>query len=262
MNCVLVTGLDGSGKSTLLAKLENVSSTSVNILRVPEIDTNKLVLDSELFKASVFINNINKQADEDALPQLKLVALFFSMLIFKDILEELEKGSASVIFCERHPLIDTRVYGYFYAQKLNPSGFPKEIAAQIELKYPEELKFLLRKLNLIEGIEGQLVPFIEFLYRQFVTEKKFGFSDLEQLFGVQMPNEIVYLKANADVLMSRLGHRQRKEAHESKAVFEKLLPVYDQVLIESLVKIRIVDANDFKNIDSVFEDLKKELFVQ
>lgn len=263
MKLILITGLDGSGKSTLLSRLEEVPDQDhCSFLRVPVIDVEKYKDNKEVYQASLFINRLNEYADNFNFPPLKVCALFASMIIFKELFKELKNKNCSVVFCERHPLIDTGVYARFYADKMNPNTIPKSIIDQLEIQYPAELTYLLNLIHITEldVKNGRLYTFVNYIYNWFFVDKKFGLVELKKLFEIDLPDKIFYLKADPEILMERLSGRKILEAHESKIAFEQLIPFYDKVLIDSGVEVELVSANTIENLNATFEKLKSTYF--
>ncbi len=258
MKLILLTGLDGSGKSSLLNKLEETSnSNTIAFIRVPKIDGELFIKNTSLYKVICFINKMHIDADYLKQPQLKVIALFSAMLIFKDLLNELNNDHTDFIFCERHPLIDTGVYAKFYIGKMDPNSLPKELIAEIDIKYSLEIKYLLERIGLVEG---SISAFLNFIHNQFTVNKKYSIIHLQELFGIQLPDKIFYLSANPKILMQRLLDREILEAHESVDVFKKLIPVYESVLKESGVEITYINANNFENLNIAFKELKEIYF--
>lgn len=262
MKLILVTGLDGSGKSTLLQRLEEISTgKSVAFIRVPKIDTELFKQNQIIYATTLFINQMHKDADILKKPQLKVIALFSSMLIFKELLKELNHSHIDLVFCERHPLIDTGVYAKFYAGKMDPESLPGETLANIEKQYPNEISYLLSLIGIKKSDNGNLFSFLHYIHDWFSVNKKHGLNDLKQLFKIDLPHKIIYLSAASEILMNRLNNRNVLEAHESKEVLEKLIPVYEQVLADSGVITEKIDANNFSNLDKAFDKLKHNYFL-
>ena len=263
MKLVLVTGLDGSGKSTLLERLESaLKGKPVAFLRVPRIDSELFRHRSDLYQVCLFINRMHEEADRLKKPQLKAIALFSAMLIFKDLLKELSMNTVQTVFCERHPLIDTGVYAKFYIGKMDPRTLPLGIFEAIEANYASEIGYLLSAAGIENTEENPMFRFLDSIHQRFTVEKKYEIDDLKALFGLAMPDEIIYLTATPEVLMQRLENRDIKEAHESKEVFERLIPVYEDVLGRSGVPVRSVDAGTYEGLDCFFEELASEFKVK
>jgi len=258
MKVILITGLDGSGKSTLLDKLEKTfPQERIGIVRVPHIRTDG-IMNPDLLGCSEFVNHINALADEKRISSLKMLAVFCAMVLFEELLAERKKTMPEYIFCERHPLIDSRVYGNFYLQNIK-SGLPEHpLLAQIGEQYPEEINYILRhphirnSINMDQkGIKGLLT----FLKNYFENERNLDAKGMKNLFRIPYPDKIIFLRAAPGILLERLKARRVKEAHESMEIFKKMIPLYEIVLNESGVETERVDANDFSALDLYAERL-------
>lgn len=257
MKLILITGLDGSGKSTLISRLEDHKKDGVGFLRAPIINAEVFEENRKLYKASLFINWLNTEAENLKVPQLKAAALFASMLIFKDLLEDLNSKKSDLVFCERHPLIDTSVYARFYADKMHPDSIPLATLAEIDYNFNAELNYFSKLLNLKKADmpHGALHALLLLMYKWFFVHEKFALKHLKELFGVNMPSKIYYLKADAHVLIHRIAQRDILEQNETEKGLEKFIPVYDQVLADSKVDTEVVNANDVQHLDAVFRKI-------
>ena len=150
MNLILITGLDGSGKSTLIKKLEDSDlNGSLAFLRVPVIDTYLYKDNGILYNTCCMINELHSQANESKIPQLKVIAMFSSMIVFSELLKLLNKKNPKFIFCERHPLIDTSVYARFYSgSKMDPLNIPESLFSELNKKYKNEFAYLFSLLDI------------------------------------------------------------------------------------------------------------------
>ncbi|MDI1353275.1 MAG: AAA family ATPase [bacterium] len=262
MKLILITGLDGSGKSTLISRLEAHKNEGTAFLRAPVINAEVFEENQKLYKASLFINWLNTEADSLNVPQLKAAALFASMLIFKDLLEEFRKKNVDLVFCERHPLIDTAVYARFYADKMHPKSIPVATLAEIDYNFNAELGYFTKMMNLKKQDmpHGALHALLLLMYNWFYIHKKFALEHLKELFSVEMPSKIYYLKADADVLFQRIAQRDVLEPHETEKVLAKFIPVYDQVLADAKTETEVVNANEVKHLDGAYHQIRKNYF--
>lgn len=261
MKTILITGLDGSGKSTLLAKLAAQMPANTGFVYLPQIETECLLQTPDLHEAATFVNKLGQEADERQVPQLKAVALFAAMLLFKKLLAQNLAQACTTVFCERHPLIDTGVYAKFYAEKLTPGCLSNAVLDALDQQHGRALDYLISLLP--KGAKAdensKLAILLGFIYQWFHLEKKTDVTDLAALFGVGLPEKIYYLSASPSVLFGRIKHRGRLEAHESEAVFERLEMAYGQVM-EALASqqpglVEIVDANQVERLDLLFEEI-------
>lgn len=230
MKIIVVTGIDGSGKSTLLSTLSN-STRHYQVVTLPHINIDQLKGDDEMQRAAQFINQLNNEADIRKVPQLKALALFASMILFKPIVTMLKAAGHQIIFCERHPLIDTSIYAGFYAEKLYPGSIDQMVLDEIEIKYAAELSYLVQCIPnfVINDNLGICNAFIAFIYQWFYLDKKTSIENLKEIFKVDLPDQLYYLEASPEFLFNRIKDRKVLEAHESLAVFEKLEGAYKQL---------------------------------
>jgi len=260
---ILITGLDGSGKSTLLSKLEkNSTKKDVKIVLLPKIEEDNLKNNKQLYKVAKFVNYLNLEADVKKLPQLKAIALFSSMLLFKKINAQIIDKNTKTIFYERHPLIDTGVYARFYAEKLKPGSIAEYVLKELDNNFSQELDYILNLLpdKSIIDKTGKSRQLISFIFQKFHLEGKYDFKSLKQLFNIDLPDEIYYLKADADILFQRINKREILEAHESVEILGKLGTVYDALFNElNSIKSGLVyfaDANNLNNLNDLYKKLK------
>ena len=258
MQLILITGLDGSGKSTLINKLEKSSnSADIAFLRVPTIESNLFKSNDILYKTSCFINNLHLQADVEKIPQLKVIAMFSSMLIFGKLLKELEKKGAKLVFCERHPLVDTPVYAHFYSgSMMNPKNMNEYVLEELNQNYSEELKYLLSLLQLDAKVYYLSHLLLNFIHEKFSKKGIITIPELEQIFNIGTPDKIYYLDAKPEILMQRLITRQSNlEAHETQKAFEKMIPVYYRTINSIDADMKIIDASSYKSLDMLFRQI-------
>ncbi len=267
MKLILITGLDGSGKSSLINKLEeNSKPEEVGFLRVPKIDSRLFKGNKLLYDTTRFINTLHEQADADKKPQLKVIAMFSSMLIFKELLAEISTNKTRIVFCERHPLVDTAVYAYFYSgSRMNPKNLEKSILQKLNNTYCKELSYLLSLLNLEANENDLSLSLLNCIHDKFSKKNVISSDDLSQIFGIDYPDKIYYLNAKPKVLIQRLMQRETNskssnniEEHETFEALSKMLPVYEKILKDIKSVIIQIDANNFENLDRAFIDLERE----
>lgn len=262
MKIVLITGLDGSGKSTLLEKIRKSKQISnYEIINLPVIQLDFLKNHKELYQAAQFINELNHESDMLKIPQLKAVALFASMLLFKKILSLVEQTNCKIVYCERHPLIDTGIYSQFYADKLFPGSIKKETLSLLDQKYEKELNYILQLIpeTIFVRDTSAISTFLSFIYQWFHLEKKYNVDNLKKIFQVDLPDKIYYLEASPQILFSRIKNRKVLEAHESEQVFELLNNAYHHLfgkLNNGVVKI--INATSIDTLDKLYNQLVKK----
>lgn len=262
MKVILITGLDGSGKSTLLKRIEsNILLDDYQILRLPKIDIEILKPNPQIFATASFINQLNDEADIKRVPQLKAVALFASMLLYRKLIDLATQAQKSIVYCERHPLIDTGIYAQFYAGKLAPGSISLEILSPFDQMYRKELEYLLNLLpdDVSVNHSGAITSFVNFIYQWFYIEKKTDIENLKKIFNVKLPDKIYYLQATPELLFERIKNRKILEAHESVEVFTLLDKSYKQLFTEIEASnanlIKIIDAANQTDLDYLYKKL-------
>jgi thymidylate kinase len=251
MKTVLITGLDGSGKSTLLNTIEKKCGNKAGILRVPVMDAELFSANQKIYKACNFVNWLNNEADSLKLPQLKAASLFASMLVFRDLYAELAAKKPDCIFCERHPLIDTAVYARFYSDKMDPEKIPVLTLAEIDYNFNSELVYFTNMLGLKKADmpKGAMYQLMQYMYCWFYVDKKTSASDLKELYKIELPDHIFYLRASPSVLWERIKDRKSHEAHEKPEHLAKLVPAYAEVLSNCGVKTESINSDDTAELE-------------
>lgn len=255
MKITLITGLDGSGKTTFLNNLkEKAGLKAQQIINVPQINLKVLTEGSELYKVAEFVNKLSKVGDVLQVPQLKAVALFASMLLFKDLVAEQEKNGVKEIYCERHPLIDTGTYAKFYADKLHPESTDKNFLEKLDEKNSKELNYIVKLLpeTYIDNSKGLVENIMSFIYQWFYIEKRFSLDELKELYNLELPSEIYYLQAEPEYLIERIRKRKVLEAHETINSLRMMEQEY-QKLFKILSKhnnklVQVVDVREEQNV--------------
>ena len=258
---IVITGLDGSGKSTLLDKLAKKARGKVAILRVPTIDAELFSEDETLYKLCLLINESGAKADLENQPSLKIIAMFGAVLLYGELHDHLLKKGNKTVFCERHPLIDTGVYARAYLKVMHPDLLDATFAADIEKRYPEEMKELLKRVNatIPASGRGMCYDLLTFLHAWFAKDDNYSVEHLQDLFSIQKPDIIYFLDAPASLLFSRLESREVKEYHESELALEKMRSLYLKFLPQLETPYQIIDVADFTNADALYNKLLSQI---
>jgi thymidylate kinase len=268
MEYILITGLDGSGKSTILDALsEYRERDSFDIIRLPHIETKELEGNISLKNTSEFVNAMSHEADLIKVPQVKAIAIFASMLLFREISRHKSKPGIRTLYCERHPLIDTGVYARFYAEKMGKGNINTDLLHHIDRNYGSEIEFLINLIPSRYRInEKGIYSLIRFITQWFFIDGKNDIANLTELFQVELPSKIYYLQARPEKLMKRLALRELHEAHESLEVLRALGHTYEKLfsdLSESRNDlVETIDANRTGPLFGLRERLLSSLNIQ
>ena len=145
---IVITGLDGSGKSTFHNELETNFNSQMAILRLPTMDSEKFRSAPTLFMCCEMINELGERGDKEAQPGMKIIAMFSAVVLFNDLFNCLKDQNVSIIFCERHPLVDTYIYAKAYHKVMHPSNLSMEEAIEIDEKYDLLLSEITKRLKI------------------------------------------------------------------------------------------------------------------
>jgi thymidylate kinase len=259
---ICITGPDGAGKTTLLNRLQLDKTGQVGFLKAPVLEAELFLQNERIHKVCLFINWLYAEADNLKVPQLRSVALLASMLIYDDLLSEFEKQGVERVICDRHPFVDTAVYGRFYAHLMDPNLVPVATLAEIDYNFNAELFYFTSLLGLkkIDMPKGALYHLLQFMYNWFCVDKKFSMAEVSQLFKVRPPDEILYLRINPEVLRERVKQMSRVDAHNDVNP-EELISVFDEVVKQLPLKAEEFDANSIQNLDALKDQLKVRYLV-
>lgn len=257
---IVITGLDGSGKSTFHNELESAFNAQIAILRLPTMDSAKFKADPILFECCQMINELGERADREGQPGMKIIAMFSAVVLFNDLFNYLKDQNVRVIFCERHPLVDTYIYAKVYHKVMHPSNLSMEQAIEIDEKYDLLISEVIKrlKINLKDSTTKKSHLLLGFLHDWFSEEANFFPEKLFELFEMEKPDEICFLDAPAEVLFHRIDQRERMEYHENIAALKKMRSYYLELLPKFGSKIEIVDASNRVAPDLLLKRLRKE----
>lgn len=260
MQINLITGVDGSGKSTVFEKLKQLNFPGTALLLVPRIDEES-ISNQKIYEVACSINELGDAAARQKSTSYKALNLFASMMVFSDICEE-KKAKCQVMFCERHPLIDSQIYSLFYAPKLRP-----DLLLEKEIKFLDEnfsaiLDFIIAKIPgeflSIQASKSKTV--FAFIHDYFAVGKSTAADFFERLFRVDFPDRIYFLEGDATVFYNRLANRAELEPHEEINFLQTLTSSYSKLLNSlSGVQVERINANDFSALDMFYLKLVNQL---
>lgn len=259
---IVTTGLDGSGKSTFVSELETKFGSHLAILRLPTIDSDKFKDAPTLFHCCEMINELGERGDKEATPGMKIIALFSAMALFNDMVHHLQKNTIKVLFCERHPLVDTLIYAKAYLKVMHPSHLILEKAEQIDKRYHLLLIEVAARLKIDFSQSKALKShsLLAFLHHWFSKEENGVPEKLCELFEIQKPDYIYFLDAPAHILIQRIENRVTKEYHENVVALEKMRLSYLSLLPKFGSPLEITDATDKTAPDALIQRLSEIYF--
>lgn len=242
---IVITGLDGSGKSTFHAELESSFNIQMEFLRLPTMDSEKFSADPVLFKCCQMINELGERGDHEKQPGMKIISMFSAVVLFNDLFNHLKAQNVHVVFCERHPLVDSYIYANAYLEVMHPSNLSLDLATEIDEKYDLLILEILKrlKINLEDSIAKKSHLLLGFLHDWFSNKANLVPEKLFELFEMKKPDEIYFLDAPAEILFERIDQRKQMEYHENIAALKKMRHYYLELLPKFGTKFEIVDAS-------------------
>lgn len=250
MKIILITGLDGSGKSTLLDQLDAKKNADVDILRLPTFSLTTIPKSFSAYNLCNHVNKLNQYADMQQVPFLKIISLFSSMMIFKDLLDYYKDNGTKILICERHPLIDMEIYASVYLPYMDPNQYIENDLKQIDELFKNELQELYGLLS-----SDQLESNLSFT---FLAKTHSFFTTKNSFYDLSQPDEIHFLTASTQTLINRIQEREFKEVHETKQKLNYLAKCYQKKL-SNFTNVRIHLSEKIEDLEKAQEIILKSL---
>lgn len=226
MKTIVITGLDGSGKSTVFRCLEEQATQNQAFLHLPFFKIDQLPSTFPYQKLCIALNEMGTLADKDQKPLLKIFSLFGSMMLFSKLEELARKEHKSVLFCERHPLIDAPIYAIAYHRFLQETYWNEADFHEMDHLYPIVWSTLIPLLPISKELNVSPSFSIFQLIAALLGTKTPDIVQLKSVFKCQSPARIYFLDAPVETLLARLATRKVKEQHEEKEPLENMRKAY------------------------------------
>ncbi len=225
-----IIGIDGSGKDWLLEAC--VSQAGDSRLRPLPATSFHLSPHCHYPALSLLLQKIGGLADAAGNADLKSISLFFKMLLFGLEYRALAAEGVSIL-STRHPAIDTVAYGQLFVRRMPLS--PADTAVQLEKiragLLPAEWSLLEEFLALpaVAPYAPRLQALVFELCERPLREQLQAYS---QLFGVPLPDKIVFLRTTPAQALENLGRRAdlQPEIHEQYRYLTILQQHFDDCL--------------------------------
>lgn len=257
----LITGVDGSGKSTLFEKLQKLNFSTVRVLLIPQINE-KEISDKKLKEIAHLINLLGNDEHTSKKPHFKALNLFASMMLFSDLCNAYKNENCSLLFCERHPLIDAPIYSKFYGPLTNPDTILRSDLDYLNINYSKIFEFIIKKIpkNYLIEKKSLAEQILDFIYTYFSDKSVNTDNFYENLFNTNYPNKIYFLEGTATIFYERILQRKYTEAHEKIEILNLFIKAYND-LFSNLKKSTVVriHADDFNSLDIFFSKLVNEI---
>jgi shikimate kinase len=232
-------GIDGSGKSTVIRQLIRLSSRYKNKYAAVSCTNFHDTPNVPLADFSRAFDAISQLADTLGLSELKYISLYLKMTLFGPIERFLIDSYRPLnLVTERNAIIDSLVYGGFYAGMKAPPLHKEELGQPIReavekntpLSFDAVLHWLeLENIRLNRSIDlWQLPDYMRRFYQKPLEEL---IGDLGLLFRTRLPDIVIYLDIDPEIAARRLSLREKqKELHEKSSGLAKLRDGYIKTL--------------------------------
>ena len=262
---VTVVGIDGCGKSSVIAALRESAAETFRLVTVTCPDFHDTP-NAPLHRLSRQLKAFSDGADEVGSPVVKAVALYLQMTLFGPVERFfVTTYRPAVLVCERHPLIETMVYGPLYV-RLGELGAADATAQQairelLEQRNSGTLDTILawhRAEAARLGTYGDmwaLLGEIADVIGQGVAAAIAGFGDR---YRTTLPDDVLWLDVPPDQAAKRCAARSGTDTLETHET-----PQYLAVLRENYLRTRdeladvfpqlrfhIVDTSDGVDLES------------
>ena len=235
---VAVVGIDGSGKSSVVRQLGAAagSRTVVAALTCPDFHDTP---DAPLRDLSRRLRLFSDQADILGHPVIKAAALYLQMTLYGPVERFfLDTFAPSVLICERHPVVESMVYGPLYVQLAGAAtpgsdddqairdllaGHDPQAMAAIEAWHAGQRARLGDEVALW-GVLGDVARLVD----QGPEDALRGFATRYQ---TTLPDEVIWLDVPPEQAMQRCAERidgKQLEAHETLGTLTALRERYRQ----------------------------------
>jgi len=272
MRTAIITGIDGTGKSTLINQLyvEHKQISSIKMFSCPSYH---IIPGSGVEELSILFEKINNLGNELKHSDIKALGLFLQMSLYSCVLNKHKsQADISLVISERHAILDTAVYGAFYAKRVTGSidinMWKPVIEKELEMLVPKGFEIVenwILKVNEMTKEKNTFWNYTGFLKRLFSLPPEFIIADLSRYFQLEFPDEIIFLRIESELAVERLRQRNKQlELHETTLVLDALQQkyIFTLDLIKSInpnIVITLLDNWDYEIIKShLFNKLKNE----
>jgi thymidylate kinase len=241
---IAVVGIDGSGKSELITALNNrLPADSARALRCPDFHH---VVDGPLHETSQHLAALGAAADRAAHPAVKAATLYLRMTLFGPVERfVVDTYRPDILFCERHPLVETMVYAPSYellaGRQTRSAGQTLQLIIDAaEAMQPGTAAAVSRWQALtssrsgigsdLETTLGEVVSILSMPFAHAVER-------MADCYRTRLPHGVIWVDTSVDEAARRLRVRgDLLEVHENQTSLRQLRHQYTVVLpmLESL----------------------------
>lgn len=232
---VAVVGIDGCGKSSLIAQIrERTTDARIVSISCPDFHDSR---DGPMHELSRQLKIIGEAADHAGDATTKAATLYLRMTLFGPVERFFADAyTPDVLVCERHPLIETFVYGPLYARLAQG---PRRAAAALEQLWSDvdrrrpgaraaaQIWQDLEQARV--GIGGDLSTVLDAI----VATLNKGATEAVRIFGdayrTTLPDVVIWLDTPPAEAARRCAERGAQETHENLDSLSLLKDNYRQV---------------------------------
>lgn len=233
---VAVVGIDGCGKSSLIAQIrEHTADTRIVSVSCPDFHDSP---NGPLHELSRQLKALGEEADRAGDARIKAATLYLRMTLYGPVEDFfLQNYQPDVLVCERHPLIETLVYGPLYGRLAKvprrDSGHIDHLWNEVERWLPGARRSGQQWQTLQQGrvgVGGDLNTIIDDVVATLNKEP----VDTVRIFGdayrTTLPDVVIWLDTPPAEAARRCAERGgAREAHENLESLALLRENYGRV---------------------------------
>ena len=263
---IAIVGLDGCGKSSVLTQLRTLAPARPGAFASITCPDFHDTPDAPLHRLSRQLKAFSDGCDEIASPQMKALSMYLQMTLYGPVERFiLNTYTPDVLVCERHPLIETFVYGPLYAllagshwdgnalqpaitSVLNRSG--DQVFGSVSDWHASETARLGDRLSLWQRFPDVAAA----VQARFAT----AVADFANRYRTTLPDAVIWLDAPPEQAAARCAGRRPSgltETHETPRFLAILRDGYLRFQ-ENMARefphipIHVVDTSDDVNLDN------------
>jgi thymidylate kinase len=263
---VTVVGVDGCGKSSFVQRLRETTFADRDVASItcPDFhDTRNAPLQALSRQLKAF----SDAADVIGSPAAKASALYLQMTLYGPVEQFfIQTYSPDVLVCERHPVVESLVYGPLYVQlgRHQPTASDDEKALRVLLEQhePGTMGTILdwyRRHAARCGLAGGLWDVLRDVAELVEQGPEAALRGFGARYQTTLPDDVLWLDAAPELAARRCAARSESgqlEAHETPERLAFLRERYRAVrgLFEQLVpgtRFHVIEASDETSPDAL-----------
>lgn len=271
---IAITGIDGSGKSTLTRRIIEKfpqEKQETLVLRCPKFHETPNAPLSDLSKD---LDALSAVADRLESFHLKAIAQFIQISLFGPVKTFLIKTfTPDLLINERHPVIDSYAYGYFYISKLGGAINKKELEVPMLQTLHQIRPGAMHSINRWLELESQRLEkdlsfwnYHKYLTQTFTQKGKALIRAIITHTQTTLPDMLLLLDIAADDAVSRVIQRDNEmvELHEQSDMLSQIRALYLDAIdfftdVYPKMKIRIITTDSSTDVDQTINEISQSL---